>query len=75
MHEELYHKVEYELRNEIVNRLMPLLCKCQIIDVNDVLYSILNDIEDEDMIYLQKVLNSAGYHLTYNNNDDCFIVH
>lgn len=56
------------------SELLEKLCKCQIIDIHNELYQILNDIDEEDMIDLKESLDGGGYNLTYNNLDDCFVI-
>ena len=59
----------------IFEELIGTLMHCQIIGVDNELYNILAEIDTEDWIYLVESLNSAGYGISFNNNEDCYVVY
>ena len=57
----------------IVDELISILSKCQVIYNGTELYKILDDCSELE--YVEEALNSAGYDLAYNNKDNCFVVY
>ena len=57
----------------IVDELISVLCKCQVIPDGTSLYKAIADCDELD--YVEEALNSAGYNLAYNKKEDCFVVY
>ena len=47
---------------------------CQVIDSSDELYKTLEALDSEDWIDLSESLDGAGFSITYNNVNDCFVI-
>lgn len=62
-------------KSDLLETLEKKLSKCQVIPFSDDTYTILMNMHSEDWIKLNNDLQNKGYHIIYNNVDDCFVVH
>lgn len=59
-----------------MNELIEQLSHCQVINSGTELYNKLNDLEqDEDWFNVSVKLANIGYHIAYNNLDECYVIY